>query len=405
MNGKTGHRSVTPNSLKGELLAKGFKGLPEGMTYNQALKLVRRYINGCNELSLRAKFLMQAFLQLQAKAIVEVDGQFDLVNDMTQFTVFAKNTTLQDMLDMSRRTVQKALAELREKLFVWCNDSPSRNRSRGHGICLLPTFARLAELNAAAADRQGRIETVRFMQSQFTSTRIELEGMKRLSLFTHHPLIDDLIKVCDVMRRSTNTEKGLERLLFLKQSVDELKALVVLDIEMGKQESPQGDQSDTPITYKLNKIHKDVEAWQEVESGSACVPDPEAGVNSNSEGVTVLGPEAEKIVPVVEAAFRARSLITYEDQGLPPKRRLRLYGNSAAGLIKLHRSAVSELKVRYGEVGASYILIQAAFDPEVRNRAGWARSFLRANLQGTVVDTRGSFHRWKTSVESDALLQ
>ncbi|MDC7684399.1 helix-turn-helix domain-containing protein [Asticcacaulis sp. BYS171W] len=392
MYGKTGHRTVTPNSLRGEHLAQTYIGLPDGVTYHQALKLIRRYVNGTPDLSRRAKLLMLALLQIQAKAILMADS--GMGSDMTAFTVFAKNETLEHMLCMARRTVQKALAELRDRVLVWCNDAPDRNRSRSNGINLLPAFARTSELAIAEAERAGRRSALTMIRRQYSTLKIALEGLR---LSAHGALgseVEALIRTCDVGRRREDSQSGIEPLIETTKAVDDLKRRIAIGIDVGKDESPQGDSHDAQMTYNPKIISIDV-VDEQTTSETVCEPDT-AEIAGRAG---VLGPDPETLIRNVENAFEAKGLPLLETKKLPPGSRLRLYGNAAAADIRLKAAIVHQLQHRFGEIGASYLLIQAACDPAVRNRAGWARSFLREDFADRVVDTRGAFFRWRVSSE------
>ncbi|MFP1132902.1 helix-turn-helix domain-containing protein [Asticcacaulis sp. W401b] len=395
MNGKTGHRSATPNSLRGELLARSFKGLPDGMSYHQALKIVRRHINGTSDLSRRAKLLMLALLQIQAIAVLNCDGEGGL--DLGAFTAFPRNDTLEGMLAMSRRTVQKAIAELRDALLVWCNDAPDRNRSRFFGINLLPAFARVEEFSAAEVDRATNRSIARNVQRQFTGLKIELEALRQMLGSQSVNELEGLIRQCDLWRRSRDIEAGMRQLLELRAAVDVLKAAAVCAVTKDKDESPQDVISDTPLTYKTRPISKDVDAVPPQESGAGSI----SGCGDRVR-LPVLGPHAEDLIPAIEAAFRSKGLPIYDVDRTATSNLLRLYGRASAATIRLSRRVVDELEEKFGVSGASHILIQAACDPAVRNRPGWARSFVHPSFSAGVVDTRRSFHRWRANLLAEA---
>lgn len=395
MNGKTGHRTVTPNSLRGEKLALTYSGLPEGVTYHQALKLIRRYINGTPDLSRRAKLLMLALLQLQAKAILANDENTGTA--MADFTVFARNETLEEMLCMARRTIQKALGELRDRLLVWCNDAPDRNRSRSHGINLLPAFARISELAATEAERSGLRASIKAIQRQYATLKISLEGMRLPVLGSISSEVDDLIRTCDLARRSKDGTYGIERLIELTRTVEDLKSRALADAENHEQESPRDDSDDAPLTNNQKIISKDVGNIRS--SLAEKSPSLTSAMTSRSG---VLGPDPEALLLTAQAAFVARGLPLSEPTRLPPSARLKVYANVAAAQIRLKGSLVSLLQQRFGEIGASYLLIQAALDPDLRNRSGWVRAFLGDDFVGKIVDTRPSYFRWRGLLDSAA---
>lgn len=387
MNGKTGHRTVTPQSLRGEILAKSYRGLPDDMSYAQALKIIRRYVRGCANLTLRARLLMDAFIQLQAKSILDGNAEFDLLNDLPKFTVFARNAYLEGMLGMNRRSIQKGVAELREHVFIWCNDQPSRNRSQAHGICLLPAFARVTELQRESAEREVRETSIRFMQRQFSRLRIEIETIADLVDVEMRQELEMTKRACEQLRRSRELEHGMECLAKFTETIDRIKMAIATGSE-SKLESPSPDPADTPLTYKNNIPFKNVEPCE----GAPGKLPADVTTTQDPRTVPVLGPSAHQLAKVLNSALALPSDHML-NQRRPPNDILAFYGRAAAAKIGLHRHTFLDLGRRFGDAGAALLLIQAAFDPIVRNPASWAASFLSKG-DISLIDTRGSFLRW-----------
>ncbi|ADU15388.1 helix-turn-helix domain-containing protein [Asticcacaulis excentricus] len=397
MNGPTGHRPVTPNSLRAEWLAKGFQGLPEGLDFHASLKIIRRYISASDALSSRAKFLLQAMLQLQAQTILAQDG----CNEgwcLSAFTVFAKNATFEQMLNLSRRTIQKALAELREMRLVWCNDAPSRNRTRSAGINLLPLFSRIEEFSATIAARTDARKAARFMQVEFARLKIELAGLNRFADPEVCHRIGSLTRRCDVGRRMTDTGRGLEILTDVQQAVDDLKGCVLLRLEDGKDESPQGVDPNAPLTNTLRSSILDVEPKGQMPVTAECSLRAEEPAAVEPCYAPVRGPDAADLAMTVEIGFQKLGLSAFASEDMPPQRSLLLYSRSAAAHIGVTRDVFAQLISRYGEQGAAMILLQAMFDPAVRNPAGWVISFLGRGKSDQLLDLRSPFYRWRSAV-------
>ena len=389
---RTGHRRVTVETIAAESIAAQFDGLPAGISYLKALDIVRkaagRLLRG------KAYTVFSLLLQLNERQIKNCPSDYDPSVDFTRFVAWATNETIAGEVDTSIRNVQRILATLVEKGLVWMNDQNSRKRTPSNGICLLPGFARLAELKEQIEAASLKRASDRILRREFLACAIAINALDHIEELAGDTALKDLADICRRYSKGPLPDDAAAKLFLVQQRIAELKATVVNSLGFLSLESSQDAESVTLRTYKFERIKKEVQAWREEESDLAV--DQIRGPDSTDAGVKappLLAPRAAVLAKSLKRMMLSRKVEFLPQGNMEDARYVSLCARTAAARIKISRDAIAHLEQRFGAAGANVVLLQAAYDPKIRYPAAWAAHFARTPLAGKPVDLRPSFFR------------
>lgn len=381
-----GHRKMTAERLRSEYLAKSFSGFGE-FAPRQALRIVRDY--AAAHLGHSALRLYTFMLKLCEKRIRECPEDFEFYRDAAHFSFWAKNDTITSKTGLKTRTIQRALRQLEDANLIWCNDNGNRNRKIENGICLLPAFCRLHELLKIEEDDKFKLLSARQERYQLTKAKAELIALRDFLQLTDSTLIDDLIALADSTMKRAGTTGFMDAMLVITQSLVELKAMSVA--LSGPEMSPQRDNFDAPITYKILSLKKEVAALREMESllGSEDITQDSLALKSEDK---IVAPKPDHVVSGIKALIKHNRFPSVEQEGLSDEAYVRRCGTEASKLIRINPHAVRTLRDRFGDLACASLLVHAASDPKIRYPGAWAANFAYASFEKPV-DLRSSFFR------------
>lgn len=389
---RTGHRRVTAETIAAETMAAQFDGLPAGITYLKALDIVHK--SAGRLLRGKAYTVFSLLLQLNERQIKQCPSDYDPSVDFTRFVAWATNETIAGEVETSVRNVQRILATLVEKGLVWMNDQNSRKRTPMNGICLLPGFARLAELKEQIEAASLKRAADRILRREFLACSIAITALDNIEELAGDTALKDLAEICRRYSKGPLPHDAAAKLFLVQQRIAELKASVVNSLGFLKLESSQDDKNVTLRTYKFEKIKKEVRAWREEESAQSESNDPTLEpVESGVKPPPLLTPRTAVVAKSLKRMMLSRSVDFLPQGNMEDSRYVSLCARSAAARIKLSRDAIAHLEERFGQAGANVVLLQAAYDPKIRYPAAWAAHFARSPLGAKPVDMRPSFFR------------
>ena len=389
---RTGHRRVTVETIAAETIAAQYDGLPAGITYLKALDIVRkaagRLLRG------KAYTVFALLLQLNERQIKQCPPEYDPSVDFTRFVAWATNETIAGEVDTSIRNVQRILATLVQKGLVWMNDQNSRKRTPLNGICLLPSFARLAELKEQIEAASLKRAADRILRREFLACSIAINALNNLEELAGDTALTELADICRRYSKGPLPNDAAAKLHLVQQRVAELKATVVNSLGFLSLESSRDAESVTLRTYKFEKIRKEVQAWHEEESAPEERDDlaVEFAVGGPKRPA-LLTPRTAVVAKSLKRMMLSRKVEFLPQGAMEDARYVSLCARSAAARIKISRDAITTLEQRFGQAGANVVLLQAAYDPKIRYPAAWAAHFARNPVGAKPIDLRPSFFR------------
>jgi hypothetical protein len=397
LNPTKGLRKRDHSLLAAERAARQFFGLPDGMSWPQAIGIIRAHIE--NRFSGMAAYrIMNHYLRMTIAKVRSI-AVYDQFDHESLFVVFASNASLCARFDVSERCIQINHRRLVDAGLICFKDGPGCRRSPGNGISLLPAFARVRELQHAEFNAQMEVRAKRFLMAEFSACAVKLVSLIDTGLFPDTYSLQGLVEMAEQARIWSKGKLPAEpeaKMAAIKQTIEELEAFALVAYSSVSKDSPYPESGFAHITYKLKDLKIQVDAWREEESdGSEDSPDSSVLVvpRSDVDDVAIRLPSPEKAVKSIKKLMLARKLPLLEDDQLSDDQVLGLYGRRALGEIKLSKPAQTAIADRFGHKGLYLVALQAAHDPKIRHRAAWAAHFVNARPDNGVIDLQASFYR------------
>ncbi len=392
----TGRRKRDAAALDAEARARHFAGLPDDISFNMAIGVIKRYARKLFPRSAAGQ-LLDHYLSLCRKHIMSIES-FDAIDHAAHFIAYPSNRYLCAKFEVTERCIQVNHRRLVEAGLISFNDRPGGARGGGYGISVLPGFTKIQQILADEFNDRMGVQMKMFLQTEFMTCHIKLMSLIDAGVFKSPDTPIVLRSFADQARQWSKGKLPADahaKLASIRQTIDELEAFALISDNHEGVDSPSPESEFAHITYKLNSLSREVEAWREEELAvevEALTADIGDAANRDQAPVKMRLPAPEKAVKSIKKLLHIKKMPVVTDD-MEDDQFIRLYGRNAISQIKLSKAAQEAIAAKYGHTALYILAFMAAHDPKVRHRAGWAAHFVSARPDNGIIDLQASFYR------------